>query len=420
MEHSLSVIPSSETYYRGRRRFSHVDPVTADSFHSTLHVDTNTTTTTTTDGTTGNAKITVESIILDLDKAAQYNQGKGGGPNSSKHRWDVEFCQRTVAQYEFCLAQLYNQHQGVMDSNHAQKQQQQQQQQQQEFLSIEVPSPKLQRLLLSSETTEKAFRALLRCKVPTLDLSQKVRNWERWIGSLGKTTMTDTLSLQMLQANGKSGNVGRTLTLLGLRKSRNYHPQRSEFIFCITAIDAAGLYLRKNRNIFLGDKGQPPIDNPTRWLDAILLNMSQRGFALDIEMANRMLNTYASTGKSGKALHYFYRVLRTPLDVGNGDDEEEEEVVGDLEDGDDNDDRDLSLVVNHDHIAKFRNRPVKVRIAMRPPPPYHKIPSQARGKLVRKPGTSIRQLKLDRELDPDWSQPLTAAIAFADSLTQGA
>ena len=57
---------------------------------------------------------------------------------------------------------------------------------------------------------------------------------------------------------------------------------------------------------------------------------------------------------------------------------------------------------------------------MRPPPPYHKIPSQVRGKLVRKPGTEIKQLKLDRELDPDWSPPLSAAISFADSLTQGA
>jgi pentatricopeptide repeat protein len=170
-----------------------------------------------------------------------------------------------------------------------------------------------------------------------------------------------------------------------------------EFVHAITSIEAAGLYLRKHRNVFLRDSDQPQIDDPTRWLDAILMNMSQRNFPLTIELANRMLNTFASTGKTGKALHFFYRVLRSPIDEENLLDEGT--TAG---------------------IAKFYQKPVKVRVDMRPPPPYHKIPSQVKGKLVRKPGTEMKQLKLDRECDPDWSPPLTAAITFADSLTQGA
>jgi pentatricopeptide repeat protein len=252
---------------------------------------------------------------------------------------------------------------------------------------------------LSSEITELALRAMLRCKVPTSILSQKVREWEKYIGSLGKTPLTDNLSLRMLEVNGKAGNVGRAITLLGARKSRGYPATKEEFLYAITAIRAASLFLRINRNVYISDKDQPQIDDPTRWLDAILLNMSQRDFPLTTPLANRMLNTYASTGKNGKAQHYFYRVLRTPTDA-NGEYAPDEETAS--------------------QMASFRNRPVKVRLSMRPPPPYHKIPSQVRGKLVHKPGTEVKQLKLDRESDPDWSPPLTAAISFADSLTQGA
>jgi pentatricopeptide repeat protein len=339
--------------------------------------------------------LSVESVILNLEKAAQYNQGERGGP-STKSLWNVDFVRTTVQQYEYCLKYFYHQHQNGGSSRGSER-----------GPTIDV-SPKVHSLFLSSETTEHALRAMLRCRVPTSLLSHKVREWERHIGTLGKTPLTDKLSLRMLEANGKAGNIGRAITLLSLRKSRNYSPQRSEFIFAITAIEAAGLYLRKNRNVFLSDKDQPSMDNPTRWLDAILLNMSQRDVPLTTEMANRMMNTYASTGKSGKALHYFYRVLRSPRDEDNDDDNE------------DYSDNQEPQEDASGHSARFQNRPVKVRLSMRPPPPYHKIPSQVRGKLVRKPGTTVRQLKLDRESDPDWSLPLTAAITFADSLTQGA
>jgi pentatricopeptide repeat protein len=337
-------------------------------------------------------EITVESIITDIDRSARFNQGKGGGPNSPKKLWNSEFVRNTVEQYGYCLRYFYEQHQGIPAEHEA-------------VISInpDAASEEMQKLFLSSNTTERAFRAMLRCKFPTPLLSQKVREWERYIGGLGQTSLTNGLSLRMLEANGKAGNVGRAITLLKIRKSRAYPATRNEFVYAIQAIQSAGLYLRNNRNIYLNDNDQPQIDDPTRWLDDILLNMNQRDFPLTTELANRMLNTYASTGKSGKALHYFYRVLRNPVNEEGSDDADcitDEETLR--------------------HMAQFRNRPVKVRMAMRPPPPYHKIPSQVRGKLVRKPGTEIKQLKLDRELDPDWSPPLSAAISFADSLTQGA
>ena len=325
------------------------------------------------------------AAIKNLDRACRFNQGKGGAPNGpnnvSRRKWNVDFVRETVAQYEFYLKYFYHQ-----DPND------------------DIPlSKEMKQLFFSPETTQQAFVAILRCRLPTNVLSQKIREWERYIGSVNMTKMTDPLSLSMLEANGKAGNVGRAIQLLSLRKSRDFPPKTSEFIHAITAIDAASLYLRRNRNIFLSENEQPKIDDPTRWLDAILLNMNQRDIPLTTKMANRMLNAFARTGRSAKMTHYFYRVLRQRADV----DEKEYETT--------------SFDANGDHkMATFQNRPVRPRISMRPPPPYHKIPSQVRGKLVRKPGSDIKQLKLERESDPDWSPVLTSAISFADSLKQGA
>ncbi|KAL3945493.1 MAG: hypothetical protein SGBAC_000392 [Bacillariaceae sp.] len=331
----------------------------------------------------------LDSVISNIEKAARFNQGKGGGPSGPKVLWDFEFAKKSVDEYEYCLRYFFKQHtenDSIDDGR---------------LLDLSSVTDEMKKLFLSSQTTELAFRSMLRCKVPTSQLSRKVREWERYIGALGLTPLTDNLSLRMLQANGKVGNIGRSITLLKVRKSRGYEPTRKEFLCAIQAIQSAGLYLRSNRNVYLSDNDQPQIDDPTRWLDDILLNMNQRDFPLSTELANRMLNTYASTGKSGKAVHYFYRVVRNPIDKS---DTNAESSQHDTPEG----------------MARFRNKPVKVSMTMRPPPPYHKIPSQVRGKLVRKPGSEIKQLKLDREVDPDWSPPLTAAISFADSLTQGA
>jgi hypothetical protein len=94
--------------------------------------------------------------------------------------------------------------------------------------------------------------------------------------------LMDRLSLALLEANAKAGNVGRVLSLLNLRKSRDYPATNNEFVLAVVSIDAVGLYLCKNRNVFVGDSLQPAIDNPTRWLDAILINMHQRGTPLTL------------------------------------------------------------------------------------------------------------------------------------------
>lgn len=347
--------------------------------------------------TTGtHTKAALTSVIKDLDKTSQFNQGKGGIPNGlyswSKRKWNTDFVKETVDRYEYYLKYFYHHQQSQSESD--------------EDLDL---SEEMKSLFFSPETTRHAFIAVLRCRLPTHELSRKIREWERYIGSVGMTQMTDDLSLSMLEANGKAGNVGRAIQLLSLRKSRDYPPITSEFIYTITAIDAASLYLRKNRNTFLAEKDQPRIDDPTRWLDAILLNMNQRNVALTTPMANRMLNIFAKTGRSAKMTHYFYRVRRKPI--------HDDDVVVVEEDnaaGEDNHDDE-----NH-KIATYQNRPIRVTIDMRPPPPYHKIPSQVRGKLVHKPGSDIKQLKIERESDPDWSPVLTSAISFADSLKQGA
>lgn len=337
----------------------------------------------------------IRTLIEDLQKSAQFNQGKGGNVQSRPEMWDVDFVKDTVQRYEDTLKSLYLDHKEALNNPN--------------FKPLKQPSASLLQQFFSADSTTHAFRAMLRCKLPTQELATKVRLWEKYIGTIGRTTLTDDLSLRMIEANGKAGNVGRVVSLLAVRKSRDYTPTSSEFIFAVTAIEAAGLSLRIRRNVFLPDADQPKIDDPTRWLDAILLNMSQRNFRLTTKLANRMLNTYATTGKTGKATHFFYKVSRAP--IGSNYD-----GSNDVHDDSENDAIDRSI----DGQAQFQGRPVRVKLTMRPPPPYHKIPSQVRGKLVRKPGTDIKQLKLDRESDPDWSPPLTAAVAFADSLKQGA
>jgi len=358
--------------------------------------------------------MTLPTVIQNLYRAAQFNQGKGGIPNGlnglSKRKWDSDFVRQTVGQYEYYLKYFYNLQSNSPSFKHTNRESNIFPTKQPSKEEDQGLSEEMKKLFFSPETTQHAFIAVLRCRLPTHDLSRIIREWERYIGSVGMTRMTDSLSLTMLEANGKAGNIGRAVQLLSLRKSRGYPPKTSEFIYAITAIDAASLHLRRNRNIFLAENDQPKIDDPTRWLDAILLNMNQRYVALTTKMANRMLNIFARTGRSAKMTHYFYRVLRKSINDNDNNDEDDHEIRKNSFENDD----------KNNKIATYNNRPIKVTVDMQPPPPYHKIPSQVRGKLVRKPGSDIKQLKIERESDPDWSPVLTSAISFADSLKQGA
>jgi len=371
-----------------------------------------------------------QQVIQDICEASKWKDGR---------QWDPYAVRRAVDNYEQHLHFIWNRLQ--------RQTQQQQPKELQEFLSPSQTTAT--RTLLSSDMTERALKASLKMNLNTYALSRKVRELERLIGSIGMTPLTDSLSLRLIEANGKAGNVGRALSLLQLRKARHYPAQEEEFVFCVRAIESAGLYMRKNRNIFVGETFQPAIDNPTRWLDAILLNMHQRSATLTTKLANRMLHTYASTGRSGRAVHFFYNVVRAPVEDDHDNDNEdtlEEFTSSDNhhhnyeEDHDDNND----VSSRHDpdiskDMAKFRQRRIRVKMKMRPPPPAYKIPSEAKKLRAARPGarssgphssssiaTSTQPhggstiSHLDRESDKDWSLSLTAAFAFAESLSQGA
>jgi len=328
-----------------------------------------------------------ERVMADLFEAAQWNQGK-----ESNAQWDYEFCRAAVEKYERHLTHVLRRLEEHGDKH--------------SDVPLEdiVPPHLVQQTqdLLSAHTAEKAMTAVLKCKLHTTELSRRVRELERLIGNIGRTPLTEILSLRLVEANGKAGNIGRVLSLLNLRSSRKYKPFEREFVFAVRAIQSAGLYMREGRNILLGDSHQPDIDNPTRWLDAILIHMHTRGIPLSTKMANRMLDCYASTGKTSKALHFFYFITRQPVL-----DPETLEYVP---------------LTNDDYreMPIFQQRRVRVKMRFRPPPNYYKVPSESRDKLVSMPGETTRKTKLEFETDPNWSLPLTAAFSFADSLTHGA
>ena len=143
---------------------------------------------------------------------------------------------------------------------------------------------------------------VLRCKFEPHVLSKEIQAIEKLVGSIGKTSLTDDLSLQLLKTNGQAGHVGRSISLLGLRKKRGFKPVHEEFQYAVQSIISACLDNRKHRNVYAPCN---ILDNPTRFLDAILLNMHQRDFELTPYLAHRMLSTYASS-PTGKAVHFHY------------------------------------------------------------------------------------------------------------------
>ena len=339
------------------------------------------------------------TIINNIHKAAQWNQGNG--PNG---KWDPIFCSKSVNEYIDHLKYI---------QSYLQQQQRQQQQQnnnnEKDKTSIILP-PNAHNLL-SSTTTERALKTMLKMKIPTHELSKIIRSTEKLIGSIGYTPLTNSLSLRLLEANGKAGNIGRSIALLNLRKVRQFTSTNTkEFVYAIQSIHSAGLYLRKNRNIFANDKNQPEIDNPTRWLDAILENMSSRNVALDVDIANRMLDCYACTGRSGKATHFFYKV--TQKDVVSDDDNDDDDDDDDNEEGDELDE-DFDEENGHDNIVnqgsmenhniddiEGNNRKTIIRMKWKPKsPPFYKMPSDVRlqNEMVKRPRREGMISKLDWE-----------------------
>jgi len=128
-----------------------------------------------------------------------------------------------------------------------------------------------------------------------------------------------------------------------------------EFRWAIQSLESAALHLRTwGRNVYLGKglKTEMALENPTRFLDSILINMHDRGVQLDINTANKMLNCYSCTGRTGRALHFFYRLGKDY--VGKGALFENEGKLP------------------HDEYGEFR-----IRMKMNHPPPAYKVPGQS-------------------------------------------
>jgi pentatricopeptide repeat protein len=342
-----------------------------------------------------------ESFFRDLQNAALWQ------PN--KFHWNINQCRVLVAQYDAYLKRLTEEKRERPNADSS------------------ISKACVDRLL-SAEMVILAFKVLIKCKVDTpTDLAANVRQWERYIGHLGRTPLTDHLSLRLLTANAKSGNLGRCLSLLELREKKGYRPRHREFLFTVNAVQiAAGR--PSTKNLYLGDLDQPALDNPTRWLDAILIHMKQREQPLTKAIANRMLQCYAGSGHTGKATHHFYRVTRLPV--------RDERNVKELGSGaynsnnaSNNDDRQHQYHRPKDwfYVPELRRHSyqetqVKLHYS-RVPPPYYKIPAQVQGKLLRGPDDppeSSGRLRIDRETEPEFSVPLASAFAFAHSLQQGA
>jgi pentatricopeptide repeat protein len=459
-----------------------------------------------------------KQVVSQLHLASGWNQGRTyGQPGSNisnrkykERKWDYEFVRSAVDEYErhlqFVLEYLNTMKTDGSDNLSKSAKEL--------FSNIHPISEVCEdtHTLVSSSTLASAVRALTRSRLDTPILSQRIRDIERLVGLIGWTPITDDLSYRLLEANGKAGNVRRTLALLELRRRRGYPPREQnvksesedishptimpgekEFIHAITSIQSAQLPLRRSRNIYLHESSfsESSLDNPTRYLDAILINMSQRGVPLRPAMAARMLSCYASTGRTGRAMHYFYKVVRDPIEDdgvyipgphpthlskdeleewknerrGEGlgrlvsqQDARAEEEVGTKEESVEDTEGLILMETSDSEDENDIKHNTKVRMIMHPPPPFHKIPSSVKGASLiqnrdHKPfsfvgtskgggGASAKEstilaekqqpavspfkrktktmTKFEWELERDWSLALTAAFAFADSLTHGA
>ena len=406
--------------------------------------------------------------VEQIKKASSWNQGRAAGePNSNipnrkytERKWDYRFVRSSVDLYERHLLHLENHIQTISSKENTGNTTNSSVL----FAGIH-PSPEKCKdtdIVLAPSSLAAAVRALTRTRLDTPIISKRIRNIERLIGSIGWTPITEGLSYRLLEANGKAGNVRRTLALLELRRRRGYEPKEKEFIHVITSIQSSQLSLRRSRNIYLHETAlsESSLDNPTRYLDAILVNMSQRGVTLTPDMAARMLSCYSSTGRTGRALHYFYKVVHDPIEEdgvyipGPHPTHMGKEALEEWKNKKRGEGMGRLLIPRHENSNQSSNNDAKcsayeeleamkaddeemilktrVRMNMHPPPPFHKIPSAVKGASLAQSRNQEENIelaekkfakpmtKLEWELERDWSLSLTAAFAFADSLTHGA
>jgi len=296
------------------------------------------------------------------------NDLAAAAPMVHKSEWNPARCISAVQSYQHHLAYY------MQRSQHA-------------TTNSSIISDRERNSILSPQTATLAVRCLLKSKVPTISLRQHVRELERLLGSIQPAIpMTDPLSFVLLEANGKAGNIGRTLSLLELRAGYKAHTKK-EFHHAVQAIVSAGLEMRVFRSPYKRETEHAKIDDPTRWLDSILVNMHRRGVQMDIHLAKSMLSTYSSTGMTGRAVHFFY-------------------CLKPVKEEEDDSPETTTATAIYDNSKRKKKKVIMVRCE---PPPHYKIPSQ-----------SEKTGKLRKEFRRHWSAPLTAAFAFANSLTHGA
>ena len=309
----------------------------------------------------------VPSVLSDIQSAARYQEGE---------TWDYETPRRAVKAYTRHLQQLLAEQQARTNGTLT--------------TDISNEEEQVRHRLVDARVVERALKTLLRCKLDTPELAVRVREMEKLIGAIGRTTMTELLSLRLVEANGKAGNIGRTLSLLELRQKCNFEVTDYEFIWAVNSIDSATATVRVNNNhnqVRYELDAMPATDNPTRWLDAILVRMHQRGVPLTTEMANRMLETFASTGHMKRQQHAFYTLRSREITRDNGKRRSVPRIVWCAP-------------------AKLRHVP-------------HGEAKKAQGRARQ--NRERRQAKsLQYEESPGFSAPLAAAFAFVDSLTHGA
>ena len=385
----------------------------------------------------------VEDLLRDLEIAATWVSKSDAGKTPLDK---VQFCRNVVQRYDAFLKQSQPQPQ-------PQPQSPQQPQPQQQPVHAGTPPPETKTTqspspLLSPESVIFALKALLKCRFETAQLSPLVRHWERTIGRLQQTPFTDHVSLRFLTAHAKAGNVASVIRLLQLRQQRHFPPRPREFVFAVTAIQAAPAlqrHHRSHRNPYRPEVSLPALErNPTRWLDAILRNMHERQVPLTTELANHMLQCFSITGYSGKATHHFYRIKKEPimefLGEGNNNNHVDSSKWSDMPRAwypvvSNSNKPSADQASSNSDKAKAKSRtshqlvPVKIRLHYHAvQPPFPKRPSDVKGKLIHPAKRAGREnswlnsgvTPLDFQRDPLFSETLTAASVFADSLQHGA
>mmetsp|Transcript_19931 Transcript_19931/g.24412 ORF Transcript_19931/g.24412 Transcript_19931/m.24412 type:complete len:777 (+) Transcript_19931:39-2369(+) len=343
-----------------------------------------------------------------------------------KEYWDPEFCLRTFQSYKDHLLYLHtNKQKTTVTEDHRTN----------KGDSDSLSDIKV-RLLTSAYHARSATMVLVKSNLTTEELQNQVRQFERILGDISTIPMNDQLSQELYVANAKAGNVGRTFELLRYRTQQSIPPFRDihdkymrydEYSMAIQSIISATVELRRNRSPIHPESESavtPLAEDPTRWLDYILLSMKARNVDLTTAMAGRMLSTYACSGRTGRATHFFYKV----------------ETRLKQQDADSNYNSSSTNGHNKRNLVKV------VRLKRNRSPKPHKVPSISRNILrsttevptfndntitgsksstgdVSNQQPRQQQLtsrKLELEMKNEWSPSLSAAFAFAQSLEQGA